>query len=337
VPVDGRYRLLLRNEVPETQYTNVLELLVVDHKAARVAVDSEGKVYTLPSIQPPAAASDHFGHDLLHWLAATDGRIWESEPETDASAGVREDIRITFNKPAEASKAKLVANAATSLWGSYMIKAMMELRGSSIRVWYSAMDSSPSTAAALRAWNEREELFALKVDAEEPEGWVQRGLLLGGGPFVLEDRVVELDLSRVRGNQLKIRIRPPKGFWAFNSFGVDYSADQPVEVQTLRPGQARDCAGRDRLAEITAVDGLYYEMPEIGNQGRVDFEAPPAKPHAKRTIFLHTRGYYRLHLDETKPADTRTLTSIMTMRDGAARFSGLRYTAWQAEHYASTR
>lgn len=331
VAASGRYRLMMKNEVPETQYTNVMELFVVDHTAARVAMDTAGTLHTLSSIQPPVAAADDVGHDLRPWLETTDRRIWETEPEIDPSACMREEIRLTFPKPTEASKAKLVANTATSLWGSYMIKAITELRGSGLRSWYSDMDK-PFNAAALLAWNQREELFALKIEVEEPEGWVQRGLLLGGGPFVLEDRVVALDVSRVAGNQLKLRIRPPKGFWAFNSFGVDYSPNQPVEIQTLHPVEARDSAGRDRLAQIAAVDSLYYEMPDVGDQGYVHFDAPPARPHVKRTIFLHTRGYYRLHLDETTPADTKTVTSIMTLPDAAARFSGLRYAAWQAEH-----
>jgi hypothetical protein len=213
-----------------------------------------------------------------------------------------------------------------------MIKAMAELRGDEIQSWYSAMDSNPFHAAALMAWVEREELFALKVDVEEPEGWVQRGLLLGGGPFVLEDRVLELDVSRVRGDQLKIRIRPPKGFWALNSFAVDYSPDQPVEATTLPAVRACDSAGRDTLAQIAAADDMYYEMPKIGDQAYVDFEAPVSKPDVKRTVFLHTRGYYRLHIDENRPADTKTITSIMTLRDAAARFSGSCYAAWQAQH-----
>lgn len=332
VPAEGLYRLMLRNEVPETQYTNLMELVVVDHAAARVAMDRAGKLHTLASIQAPTAAMDDSGHDLLAWLKTSDGRIWETEPEMNPSASVRDEIRITFDKPTQASSAKLVANAATSLWGSYMIKAMAELRGNEIQSWYSDMDSNPLHGLALMAWVEREELFALKIDLEEPEGWVQRGLLLGGGPFVLEDRVLELDVSRVRGDQLKIRIRPPKGFWAFNSFGVDYSPDQPVQATTLRPVRARDSVGRDRLGQIAAADDLYYEMPELGDQAYVNFEAPASRPRVKRTVFLHTRGYYRLHIDENRPADTKTTTSIMTLRDAAARFSGSCYAAWQAQH-----
>jgi hypothetical protein len=333
-PDKGLYRLMIRNEVPETQYTNLMELFVADYNSDRVAMDDKGNLYTLSSIQAPIAAADETGRDLLPWMKATDKRIWESEPEINLNASIRQDIRLSFPKPASAANAKLLVNAATSLWGSYMIKALSELRGSEIKTWYAGIDTNPLERATLQAWNQREELFMLKIDVEEAEGWVQRGWLLGGGPFVLEDRIVNLDISHVKGNQLNIRIRPPKGFWAFNSFAVDYTPNQPVELQTLHPLECRDSDGLDRLQQIAAVDNAYYDMPDIGNQGYINFKAPPAKPGMKRTVFLHTRGYYQLHLDNTKQPNREFLTRIFTIPDAAGRFSGLRFPAWQAEQAA---
>jgi hypothetical protein len=334
VPDRGLYRLTVKNEVQETQFTNQLELLVADHGASRVALNDAGKLFTLSSVHPPSVAVDETGRDLLPWLKSNDRLIWEPEPETNPNAEVRQNIQITFPKPANAIRAKLVVNAATSLWGSYMIKLVSELRGSENESWHAAIDNNPLEAASVLAWNQREELFALKIDVQEPGGWVQRGILLGGGPFISEDRVVELDLGRVRGDRLNIRIRPPKGFWAFNSFGVDYSVDQAVKTQVLHPVEAHDSAGRDRLAEILSADNSYYEMPNVGDQGFITFKAPPGEKGLKRTVFLHARGYYQLHLDQTSSADIATLTSIMTTPDAAARFAGSRYAAWQAERAA---
>jgi|WetSurMetagenome_2_1015567.scaffolds.fasta_scaffold93165_1 hypothetical protein len=331
VPDKGLYRLMISNEVAETQYTNLMELIVADHSAGRVAMDDAGKLHTLASLQTPDNAVDETGHDLLPWLSDTDKRIWEAEPERNPAERVRQEIRLTFSKPSSAVTAKLVVNAGTSLWGSYMIKELSELRGSDINAWYTAIDNNPADRFALRAWNEREELLMLKIEVEEPEGWVQRGLLLGGGPFVLENRVVGLDISHVRGSRLNIRIRPPKGFWAFNSFAVDYTPDQVVQLQTLHPVDCHDSSDRDRLSQIASVDDLYYDMPEIGDRGYLDFKVPSGKSGLKRTVFLHTRGYYKIHLNDAGRADTNTLTRITTIPDAAARYSGLHFAEWQAE------
>ena len=334
VPDKGRYRLMIRNEVAETQYTNLMELMVADHTSDRVAMDDRGNVFPLSKIEPPTTAFDETGRDLLLWLKAADKRIWEPDPETNPEASVRQEIRLSFPKPLSATNAKLVVNAGTSLWGSYMIKALSELQGSGMEDWYASIDNNPLSLAVLRAWSEREELFMLKIEVEESGSWVQRGMLLGGGPLVLEDRIVNLDVSRVTGDRLPIRIRPPKGFWAFNSFGVDYTPNQSVEVQVLHPIECRDASGRDRLAQVTAADGSYYDMPNIGEYGYVDFMVPASKPGAKRTVFLHTRGYYRIHGDGSGQADNEAFGRIMTVPDAAARFAGLRFAAWQLEHGA---
>ena len=83
----------------------------------------------LSSAAEPTIRAGCSGHDLLPWLRATDRLIWEPPALPDANGNLQDDIVMTFPKPAGATQAKLVANAATGLWGSYMIKKMVELRG----------------------------------------------------------------------------------------------------------------------------------------------------------------------------------------------------------------
>ena len=188
-----------------------------------------------------------------------------------------------------------MANVATGLWGSGMIKEMLKLRGRELESWYASMDGDRTQSAALFAWILREELFALKLEVEEPDGWKHRGTLPGGGPFIAEDRVVALDVSRATGDQLRVRIRPPVGFWALNSFAVDYGPDQTPIVEKVSPIKAWSDGDRDMLAELSKSDDAYYAMPNVGDRGW-STSAPPPRPGMERTVFLHSRGYYRLHL-----------------------------------------
>ena len=293
---DGLYKLKLTNEVDETQFTNLTELWVVDHPAGtRVAADVRGKLHTLDAPQAPLSARDAAGHDLLPWLRATDRVIWEPPAVPDANGNLQSDIVMTFPKPAGATQVKLVANAATGLWGSYMIKKMVELRGRDVGAWYASMDESQSARDALFAWEVREELFALKIYVEEPTGWEVRGILPGTGPFISKDRIVLLDVSRVQGDQLHIRIQPPAGFWALNSFAVDYSADRPVSLEKIEPTTAKDLQGKNVLPELVADDDRYLAMPNIGDTADLTFRAPSQRAGTDRTVFLHSRGYYKLH------------------------------------------
>jgi len=326
----GLFRLMVTNEVPETQFTNLMELEVVDHPhATRVVADEWGGFHALAERQRPISALDNQGRDMLPWLAATDRIIWEAPPAPDANGAVRQEIILTFPKPKGATRARLVANVATGLWGSGMIKEMLKLRGSDLESWYASMDRDRTQSAALFAWTLREELFALKLEVEESSGWKHRGTLPGGGPFIAEDRVVALDVSQATGDQLRVRIRPPMGFWALNSFAVDYGPDQTPVVEKISPLKAWDDGDRDLLSQLSKADDAYYAMPKVGDRAWVEFPAPPARPEMERTVFLHSRGYYKLHLTGSGKPDLATLQQIRDVPDAAARFAAKRYNEWR--------
>jgi hypothetical protein len=327
---NGLYRLRITNEVDETQYTNLTELWVVDHPAGtRVAADVRGKLHTLAAPRTPLSARDAAGHDLLPWLRATDRLIWEPPAVPDANGNLQSDIVMTFPKPASATQVKLVANAATGLWGSYMIKKMVELRGRDVGAWYTLMDESQTARDALFAWEVREELFALKIYVEEPTGWEVRGILPGIGPFISKDRIVPLDVSHVQGDQLRIRIHPPAGFWALNSFGVDYTPDLPVNVEKIEPSTAQDLQGKDVLAELVANDDRYLAMPNIGDTADLTFHVPTRHAGTDRTVFLHSRGYYKLHVAANGDPDTKTLEEIENVPGAATRYAAQQFARWQ--------
>jgi hypothetical protein len=325
---NGVYSLLVTNEVNETQYTNFFELWAVDHsRDVRVAVDEWGNLSSLADLHPPSAAVDHTGRDLMPWLGATDRTIWEPPPVADESGNLRQDIILTFPRPGDAEEVKLVGNVATGLWGSHMIREMLELHGTNVDTWYAQLDENPANVDSLKSWNEREELFVLKVFVEEPEGWVQKGLLPGGGPFISEDRVLPLDIRNVQGDELRIRIRPPLGFWALNSFAVDYSRDRELTVHKLSPIEAHEDGwpGSDLRETLSWADDRYHVMPEVGDRAYVRFRAPPEGTDTQRTLFLHSRGYYRLHLTRSHPPDIVTLLRITTEPGAIAMLAAERY------------
>jgi hypothetical protein len=322
----GVYRLLVTNEVNETQYTNRLRLMLIDHAPGEIIkVDEFGRFYAFDSLVPPSSAHDDNGLNLLPWLVASDQRVWEPLPSQENAHGAREEITLTFPKPPAARYAFLVARVSTGLWGSQMIRQFSQLRGTALSEWYATIDSSETQAAALRKWNLREELYALKVSIEEPSGWEVRGILPGGGPFLASDRVLRLDLAHVSGDSVRIRIHPPYGFWALNSFAIAYRTAEDVRATVVEATTARASDGRDVLPALTASDDSYYAMPSNGDYGFVTFRAPRLRPGATRSVFVHARGYYRLHLKPDTPPDSTTLANFLTIPDAAANFAAARY------------
>jgi hypothetical protein len=323
---NGAYRVLVNDELPETDYTDRLELLSVDHRAGTsVGIDDSGKLYSLNALQVPLSAHDESGADLLPWLASADRRIWETPPASTPGGQLRHEIHLTFSKPADAATAKLLVHAGTGEWGLRMLNTLFELYGQDLEKKLASIDSNPIDAQALKLWSATEDLYALKVWVEEPSGWQMRGMIPGGG---MGARVVQLDVSRVKGDQVHIRLQPPAGFWAINSLAIDYSPEQELEVNRVSPQTARTAAGKDVLPELQATDGRYYKAMN-GDSANIAFAAPPARPGMSRTVFLHSNGYYRPDVRSQGPADNATLSKIFQTRDGLARLAAERYTAWR--------
>jgi len=327
-PYNGAYRVLVNDELAETDYTDRLELLAVDHRiGTSVGIDDSGKLYSLNALQVPLSAHDEGGADLLPWLVSNDRRIWEAPPASDPGGQLRHEIHLTFSKPADAATAKFLVHAGTGEWGLHMLNALFGLYGQDLARKLASLDSNPIDAQALKIWSATEDLYALKVWVEEPTGWQVRGMIPGGG---MGARVVELDVSRVKGDQVHIRLQPPAGFWAINSAAIDFSSDQNLAVNRIAPQSARTSGGKDVSPELQATDGSYYTATK-GDSVSVGFDAPPQRPGMSRTVFLHSNGYYRPDVRSQGPADNVTLSKIFTTRDGLARFAAEQYAAlWLA-------
>ena len=327
---NGLYKLLLTNEVDETQYTNLMELWVIDHASgSRVVSDEYGKLRAYTGIQKLSAARDRDGNDLLLWLQATDRKIWEPDTVAGPNGSLRQEVVLTFPKPEGASQVNLIANAATGLWGSYMIKQMVELHGRDTAAWLASLDNNPAGVQAIHAWGEREGTYRLPIEVEEPTGWVVRGALPNGGPLLAEDRAIPMDISHVSGSQLRIRLRPPVGYWAFNSFAAAYGPGEAVDVSRVAANSARTSKGRDILQSLAASDDSYYAMPDMTDQAEITFAAPTKKAGQDRTVFLHSRGWYQLHLRNNGEPDLTTFNKILTVPGAAVQFAADRFTEWR--------
>jgi hypothetical protein len=138
-----------------------------------------------------------------------------------------------------------------------------------------------------------------------------------------------LDLSRVRGTQLRIRLRPPVGFWALNSFAVAYGAGQEVSVHRVAASSAITSDNKDVLADLTAVDDRYYPMPYTTDRAEITFPAPPRKPAMRRTVFLHSRGWYQLHLGAHGEPDEKTFTRLTSVPGASVQFAVDRFAEWR--------
>ncbi len=332
--VNGEYRLVLANELDETDHTDELKLVAVDHApGVKVAADLSGRFHTFAAPVPPASAVDQTGRDVLTFVRANDKAFWLSDlegREPDDPGEFRDELVFEFPKPAGAKTAKLLANVWTTEWGAHSSWIFLEHYGPSLPEKYAEVDSHGPMYAKFVNWAAAEELAALKVWVETPAGWKARSMIMGGAPVITKDKASVLPVGDIPGETLRIKLRPPVNFWMVNSLAVDYGEDQAVEATELAAATALDRTGRDVRTELAATDGSYLISPDRGDRTELVFAAPPLKPGLQRTVFVKASGFYKSHVDATGTPRLELAERILTEPGFAARFSFREYLKWQA-------
>lgn len=338
-PVDGEYRLLLTNEVDETQYTDEMILVVVDHPAGvGVFPDACGVLHTVSAQDCVLSATDEHGSDLTAWFGENDDVYWSSDLRIADPADVAclvDTLYLTFPGSDDHREAALLVNGCSTVWASQMLRVVSELWGREAGAWHASLEPF-AARAALDQWQRRECVYKLQVNVMTSEGWQRRAEIFGGGPFVSEDRAVPLDLEGVSGDSIRIMLTPPIGFWKLNWFAMGYTDSQDtVSVTELQAVSAVAHDGADICQELLAEDGLYYVSPEPGQMAELVFAAPPEDPELERTIFAQVSGYYDMHLDPD--ADPRPLEAarIFAQPHYIVRLAIDEYHAWRSRALAS--
>jgi hypothetical protein len=104
---------------------------------------------------------------------------------------------------------------------------------------------------------------------------------------------------------------------------------EAVSVSRVAAKSARTWDGKDVLPDLAAIDNRYYGMPTNLDRAELRFPAPARKSGMNRTVFLHSRGWYQLHLRDSGEPDNATLTKITTVPGAPVQFAVDRFAEWQ--------
>jgi hypothetical protein len=72
-------------------------------------------------------------------------------------------------------------------------------------------------------------------------------------------------------------------------------------------------------------------MPVIGDMAEVVFNAPPLKENMKRSVFLKSAGYYRIHLPEAAENKIAELNRMTIVPGEIVKYSMDAYVKWQKD------
>ncbi len=297
---DGSLQLKISNELHEHQFTDMAELWVITHDNTRkVLSDEKGNLYTVSAPQAPTVAVlNEKTNVTAPLLKDGDNALLYMDDTTAQNAG--NEVRMQFNKPATAKKAKLML----SLKNSYFLDLLYGELAKGFGTYYSRYTKKQRNrpAAELLKWT-REQQIPLQVSIKTNNGWEKITDITTIGPVATRNMVIPIELPQTTGPVAEIKLSSGFMFWEIDYAAIDYSDDYSFEVQKILPSKATDESGKNVLTDLQKEDAVYLAQPDIGNTATIIYNTSPLKEGSKtRTYILHTKGYYEHVRDfKTRP------------------------------------
>jgi hypothetical protein len=306
----------------ETEHVDELALLSVDHDpGVSVAPDTRGAVRTLGAPAPPQSATDLRGGDALPRVRERDEWIWESAivPRDPASArDLRDGLDLEFPRPEGAKAARLVIDAANTPWAMLLLRQVVEMHGQKTRAWYDDVAADSSRARRIRETMARETFLHVRVWTGDR--WEYQGSIPDVGPESLKRQVVDLDLGRIEGSTVRVRLDCVPNLWMVDCVSIDFASETPIQTVSCPPERARDLRGRDVRAQLAGEDLDHYVIAP-GDTAEVAFRVPPRIPGRSRSYLARTAGWYRMHTPETGAPQEELLARLESEPGAVARFA----------------
>jgi hypothetical protein len=287
--VDGKYRLRLTNDRPETHYTDELALLVADHpRGSRAIPDGSGTV-----------------HVVRGAVSAT--RVTEFRGDTTPA---RAGWEVVFPRP-RGDSAALVLRLRNTAVPPFVLHRMLSLLGSDVYKWYGSLHRDRFARGMVQNWIDNEGALAVIVSTGG-DTWRAAGRLPDVGPAIAKDNVVVLDLRDVVGDSIRIRLESSPDLWLMERAELaTYGGVAPL--RELRPTRAIDERGVDVTSLLSAHDARYL-VTATGSVVTLEFDAVRAASGEVHSILARTTGHYYVHTDDRAAPRAEIVARLFTDR-----------------------
>ena len=283
------YELKITNELLEIQYTDLAQLVVLNHsQSLEVLLDQNGKPHTISKKEAAEQISSN-----NHLMAV------KPSLEKDANAYLFDEeftekglnnIDLTFDNTNQSNKAKLVLSAKNSLWFDYVFGKFNEQFGS----FYNQFQKQQLKVPAEKniQWR-NDQGIPLSVFVKSGNEWILVEKINPVGPMAFRDLIIPIDLEKINTPKIEIKLECGFMFWEVDYAAIDFSKDLPLAVQYVNPVSAIDENGKSVTSLLEKEDKNYLVQPNIGNEVVVKYYVKSPKNGEKQSVFLKNRGYYQ--------------------------------------------
>ncbi len=183
----------------------------------------------------------------------------------------------------------MLLNAKNTLWLYYLYGTFTQKFGSYYEGWVEERSQLPPELC----WQQTiDQQFPLSIYLNTQNGWELVEHLPTVGPLAPRDFAIPVDLSKVSGDEVELRLVTGFFFWEIDYAAMDYTDTQALDIRRVAATLAVDQDGVDLRAELAADDERYFAQPEPGMVAELRFPAVPVPEGKEQSVFLHAKGYY---------------------------------------------
>ena len=286
-----------------------MQLLQVNHPAGvNVLVDRHGNILSYDKLQVPVSAMINKQADITKQLSVADGvqYLFDGEKEEKGFS----NVSLTFIKPPGAQKAKLVIHGGNSLWSGYLYHSFAALFGTGYEKWRNEKDKSDP--GEMEQW-QTDQSLPLMVYIEKNGKWEFADNFAHTGNTASRDMIMELDISGIKTEQIKIKLETVYQFWNLDYAAIDFSENKKMNTVLIDPFKAIKGDGSSQIQSLDSVDQHYCHL--VSNEEMsLEYSPSSSKDGVNSYFFVSTGYYHNIKKYEGKPQ----ITTLMKFKNKGA-------------------
>ncbi len=281
------FKLKIANVKNEEQYINRMQLMQISHRSGiNVLADRHGNVFTYNNPEAPVTAIINNTVDIKKQLAAKDNLSYTFD-SNEGEKGFSNTI-LTFKKPINAKRAKLVVHGGNSLWSGYLYHSFAQMFGEKYDTW--RMQKDKSDPKEMEQW-QKDQSLPLMVYVEKNGHWELADYFAHTGNTATRDMIMELDVVNTGSDQVRIKLETVYQFWNIDFAGIDYSENENTNISYLDPSIAINSGNKDQKDALKRADAIYSQL-SANEEISLEFMMPDAGDKNSNSYFLISTGYY---------------------------------------------
>lgn len=284
---NGKLRISLTNERPESHFFNRVKLLSVEtDKNSTVYSDNHNNLWAVNK-QEKLTSAFYGEKNITGLLSEDDDLYWQSDLSSANNNSEFEDqLIVNFNSQETADTVALIIFAINTEISSVVFKKLQTIMGGSYSDFMKAAENDPVIINILKETLKRS---SLKIDLWNGKDWKYVDMILPEANQVKFKKLLRLPMNKLQPDKIKIRLRCMTDVWKLDAVTLDASSATMLNSKEIKITSAKQ-GYEDVLNQIKKKDDSYAIILP-GEKIELEFDEPQNVSHKKLTYALLAEGY----------------------------------------------